>query len=285
VIYQVIKRVLLFLIQGPAAPPPPPAGSPESIQIFRASKKYLLYNLVCVAIVFLILFLLTGALAFAVCLDPKIEVEGKIASLIPAVLVILGGLFAYFLTRLEYDMRYYVVTDRSLRIREGVMEITEVTLTYANVQHLEIQQGPIQQMLGIADVVVRTAGGGGEAPSSSVVAHLLLGGLAGAAVAAQGTSQNKGHRGVMRGIENATEIRDQINALLKRYRDAGLGDPEDRHKATRKSGQWHPLAIQRLKEIRQELRALRQGTTLWPDAFPAKPGSPPTTEFFGKKGD
>src|SRR5438105_14623765 len=108
---------------------------------------------------------------------------------------------------------------------------------------------------------MRTAGGGCPAPT-------------------QGTSQHEGHRGVLRGIENATEIRDQINALLKRYRDAGLGDPEDRHTATKKPGQWHPLAIERLKEIRQALRALRQGTTVPADALSAEPGSPRSTAFF-----
>src|SRR5262249_53997698 len=155
--------------------------------------------------------------------------------------VLLLGLLGYFITRLEYDMRYYLVTDRSLRIRQGVWTLTEVTLTYANVQHLEIRQGPIQQMLGIADLIVKTAGG-------AVIAAPQQPGQFG---------QRTGHRGVFRGIDNAEEIRAQISDLLRRYRDAGLGDPEDRRRAVRSPAQWSPLAMQRLREIRDELRAWR----------------------------
>jgi membrane protein YdbS with pleckstrin-like domain len=246
-IYPLIKSVLLFLLKGPTGPPEAPAGSPASVQIFRASPRYLRYQLVLLALFMMTLILGAGALAIAVQLEQGLTSVSPIWVL-PAILP-LFGLPAWFLIRLEYDLRYYVLTDRSLRIREGVWTINEITLTYANVQHLEIRQGPIQQMLGIADVVVRTAGGGAPATPD-------------------GQGQPTGHRGMLRGIENAQAIRDQITALLRRYRHAGLGDPEERHALAAAPTRLSPLALARLREIRDELRSWR------------RPGPPPTGSYY-----
>jgi membrane protein YdbS with pleckstrin-like domain len=240
VIYASVKGGLLYLLQAPAHPPEPPAGSPGSVEVFRASKQFLFYKLTLLAIFFAVLLLLLSLLTLAVFLDAQAPRAAKIVVTLVTLGVVGLGLFCSFLTRLEYDMRYYLVTDRSLRIRQGVWTITEVTLTYANVQHLEIRQGPIQQMLGIADLIVRTAGGSG-----------------GAAVGQQQMGQTSGHRGALRGIDNAEAICDRINHLLKQYRHAGLGDPEEKRSAPRAARGWNPLVIERLKEIRDEIRAWR----------------------------
>ena len=65
--------------------------------------------------------------------------------------------------KLDYDYHHYVITDRSLRIRAGVWHVHEMTMTFANVQNISIRQGPLQRLLGIADLVVQTAGGGSSA--------------------------------------------------------------------------------------------------------------------------
>lgn len=239
-IYGLFKGLLLALLKAPALPPEPPAGSPGSVQVFRASKNFLMYKLILLGVGTILPILGTGIGAAAMILDPKSPPGAQIVMIAACGFVMLVGLFSYFAIRLEYDMRYYIVTDRSLRIREGIWTIREVTLTYANVQHLELHQGPIQQMLGIADLFVRTAGGAGPIrPEQAALA--------------------KGHEGAFRGIDNASDVRDQINALLKKYRDAGLGDPEDRRRtaAPARPG-FSPLAVERLREIRDELRALRQ---------------------------
>jgi membrane protein YdbS with pleckstrin-like domain len=124
--------------------------------------------------------------------------------------------FSFAVARLDYEMRWYIVTDRSLRIREGIMRIREMTLTFANVQNISIRQGPLQRLLGIADVVVRTAGGGGSSEE-----HGSSSGTAGASM----------HIGKLRAVDNAVEVRDLILERLRRWRDSGLGDPDDRHHA------------------------------------------------------
>jgi membrane protein YdbS with pleckstrin-like domain len=129
---------------------------------------------------------------------------------------ILQAPFSLAKARLEYEMRWYIVTDRSLRIREGILGVREMTLTFANVQNIAVHQGPLQRLLGISDVVVRTAGGGSSEPSSH-------GGH---------SSKASMHEGRLRAVDNAEAVRDLILERLRRFRDSGLGDPDDhRHGA------------------------------------------------------
>jgi len=241
VIYEGVKGLLLAVLQAPSAPPQPPAGSPGTVRIFRASPQYLKYKLALVAVTFGVLTLLPAALALGMLLSRGAPAAAKLLFAGTAGVFLLLGLLAYFSTRLEYDLRYYLISDRALRIREGVWTINEVTLTYANVQHLEIRQGPIQQLLGIADLMVRTAGG------------------AGLPVTPEQAGQLTGHRGALRGIDNAEEIRDLINGHLKHYRHAGLGDPEERRRAAQRTAPLDPAAIALLRDIRDELAAWRTG--------------------------
>src|SRR6187402_2309072 len=54
----------------------------------------------------------------------------------------------YFLQRLNYEMRWYIVTDRSLRIRSGVVWLREMTMTFANIQTIRVNANPIERWLG-----------------------------------------------------------------------------------------------------------------------------------------
>ncbi len=167
-------------------------------------------------------------------------------------LVELGGILLYLLqlpvtyalARLDYELRWYIVTDRSLRIRSGLTKIQETTMSFANVQQVVVNQGPLQRLLGIADVKVQSAGGGGG------------GG---------GEGQHTGagdslHAGVFHGVDNATEIRDLILERLRRFRETGLGDPDETrpqlHAMMPPAGPSAALAAAR--EVLAEARALRR---------------------------
>ena len=63
----------------------------------------------------------------------------------------------YVALHLRYDTTWYVVTDRSLRIRRGIWVIEETTITFENVQNVSITQGPLERAFGIATLVVDTA--------------------------------------------------------------------------------------------------------------------------------
>lgn len=118
----------------------------------------------------------------------------------------------YAIRRLDFEMRWYVVTDRSLRIRTGVWSVQEITMSFANLQQVEVTQGPLQRLLGLADLKVQSAGGGDVAPGRQ-------------------RHEDSLHIGYFHGVDNATEIRDLIQDRLRRFRDSGLGDPEEQRRA------------------------------------------------------
>ncbi|MHC4382833.1 MAG: PH domain-containing protein [Planctomycetota bacterium] len=243
-IYEQVKDGLLTVLRAPRQPPDPPAGSRESVQIFRAAPNFLTYQVVMWGLGFTV-----GIVAELVMLAIGHGRENTQWFELLAIYLVLAGtvvgaVIKYFLIRIDYDMRYYVVTDRSLRIRQGALLIDESTFTFANIQNLKIHQGPVERLLGLSNLIVETAGGAGSGAN-------------------EGRGQNpfkRGHEGRLRGVANAREVRDQILKLLKRYRDAGLGDPEDRHRAALASqpvGGLSPPGLVRLREVRDELRQLR----------------------------
>ena len=227
--FELLKALALRFAKVPPEPHAP-AGSPGSIRIFRAAPNYWKYLLVTwglrqMAGAFAIVVFLSMTAtwqAAAVRDDSNHKLMDRILPSAIHTLELIG--LGFFLvqvpfslaaTRLNYEMRWYIVTDRSLRLREGIFRVREMTLTYANVQNIAIQQGPLQRLLGIADVVVRTAGGG-----SSTDAHGHEGHGAGATM----------HTGILRAVDNAEQVRDLILDRLRRLRDAGLGDPDDHHR-------------------------------------------------------
>ena len=145
----------------------------------------------------------------------------------------------YAMVRLDYELRWYLVTDRSLRIRSGLTTVRESTMSFANVQQVVVTQGPLQRFLGIADVRVQSAGGGGDEE--------------------HGKSGESLHTGVFHGVDNASEIRDLILERLRLFREAGLGDPEDRSATTAAAGPApaNPDALAAAREVLAEARALR----------------------------
>ena len=156
-------------------------------------------------------------------------------------------LVTYAALRLDFDQRWYIVTDRSLRLRSGVWQVQELTMSFANLQQVSISQGPLQRLLGLSDLRVQTAGGGGGDAHEG--------------------KQTSLHLAEFHGVENAAEIRDLILARLRLFRAAGLGDPEDhRHEQTVSPGPPAPAhppvasaeTLDAARALLAEARALRQ---------------------------
>ncbi|MGI8435470.1 MAG: PH domain-containing protein [Chthoniobacterales bacterium] len=223
----------------PGEPEPPP-GDEKSTRLFRAAPRYYYYLLVTWALLTLIVLLVLLPAEILPLLDSvKNSAVHKIPDSLPVFIVgfmLLQRLFALALLRLDYEKRWYLVTDRSLRVREGVLRIREMTITFANIQNISISQGPIQRLLGIADLRVDTAGGGAQ------------------------TSEKKGQENLhsvhFRGVNNAEEVRALINTRLRQLRDTGLGDHDEKIAAppTAPITTW----ISALRERAEEATALRR---------------------------
>lgn len=233
--------------------PEPPPGDEASAQRFRAAPNFYKYLLFLWGIksIGLIAVLLPSTVfpLFAVLLSKHAnQIAFTISAAIPIVilaLVLVARLFSLALVRLDFDKRWYLVTDRSLRIREGIVNVREMTITFANIQNISISQGPLQRAIGIADLRVDTAGG-----------------------ASPGRRQQKGmtqslHTAWFRGVDNANAIRELIQKRLHELKDSGLGDREETVTATVPSNAFVPEDfLVALRSVATEAAALRSAVSI-----------------------
>ncbi len=248
-------RWLLGLLRVPPEPHLP-AGEPGSARVFRAAPNYWRLKLLqwgvqqaftIAGFVFFMAFLQAVPDNVDVNLkgrQRRIPVGGMAAwarglEVFAVALWLVQLPLTFAIIRLDYQLRWYVVTDRAARLREGVLTLTEMTFTLLNVQDIRIHQGPLQRLLGLADVELRTAGG-----SDVSAAH-----------GGHGSAPSRNlHLARFRGVDNAAMIRDLVLERMKRARDAGLGDPDDAAEAEAAG----PSALERAaRELMAESAALR----------------------------
>ncbi len=228
-----IRSIVLRAMRVPKEPDVPD-GSPGSTQVFRAGANFIRFQL-------LIWFashlsILVALLAVAVVLELRmfrfpVWAQRTIHAFEGGGFLLLAALwiFTYFQIRLNYEMRWYLVTDRSLRIRSGIVMVQEITMTFANIQEIRVSATPLQVFLGLADVEVHSAGGGGGGPHGTGSSHI----------------------GRFQGVDNADAIRDIIVDRLRVYRDSGLGEHPEIAAAPRAE------ALEAARAVLEEARALR----------------------------
>lgn len=211
------RALVLRVMRVPHAPEPPPGAPPR---VFRAAENYFYVKLLLWAIGQLALTAVAiGTFVLLLFLLPEDTPRG-VRWLVGVVVAfstlhaLLHLTFGYMVTRLNYELRWYMISDRAIRIREGIGTVREKTIALANIQNISIKQGPLQRLLGIADVEVQSAGGG----SSGGGKH-----------GQQGSLVESMHTGYFRGVSNANEIRDIVREGVRRQKNAGLGDPDDHH--------------------------------------------------------
>jgi len=233
-VYEGLWGVLTRWFRVPAQPPTLPALAGEAIQSFRPAQGFLRYLKFqfWIALIVIDVLLVIGWLVLGV----ASPLAGVLITPLALFLIVAPDVVAYLAIHLRFDTTWYVVSERSLRIRRGIWIIHETTITFENVQNVTISQGPLQRWFGIADVVVETAGGSGGRGDPH----------AGAAA---------GHQGMVEGLDNAPQIRDLILSRLKRSRSAGLGD--DHASPGPAAGlSWSPAHLACLREIRDAVRGI-----------------------------
>jgi len=210
-VYQGVWVALVRLFRVPDEPPTLPSTPHHPARSFRPAPGFLRYLKFIFWLVLLIIDLL---ILFAFVIIASISLTAGAILLVPLLIVaILPDIIAFIAIHLRYDTTWYVLTDRSLRIRRGIWNITETTITFENIQSVTINQGPLQRHFAVADVQIETAGGGGGGGGGGKPGH------AGAS----------SHTGIIEGIDNAAEVRDLIMARVRASRSAGLGDERPDH--------------------------------------------------------
>lgn len=237
-LYTGLWRVLVDWFRVPGDPPTLPVRAGDHLESFRPALSFLRYLklwfwIVCLAID---ITLTIGYLAATIALI--IAGLWWVALLllpIALAIIIVPDIFAFVAVHLRFDTTWYVMTDRSLRIRRGIWTIHETTITFENVQNMKVQQGPVQRAFGISNLIVETAGSGGGGDSSK-----------------QGL--NLANRGIIEGIADADRLRDLILPRLRQSRSAGLGDEDEDER--RSAAAWTPDHLAVLRDIRDELAAM-----------------------------
>lgn len=235
-----LKRLVLRVLRVPPEPKVPEGG--RVIRVFRAAPNYWRMKLIVWGLRQLAALAgLVGSLFFIRELLSRIENPWARFALTAAEAVAWAGFlaqlpFSLAVLRLDFEMRWYILSDRSLRIREGIVSVREKTLTFANIQQISIRQNPLQRLLGISDVQVSTAGGGAGAGKHEGVGESM-------------------HEAYFRGVDNAEEIRGAIKERVRLHRDSGLGNPDEpAAPAALPASAASAAAI----ELRDEIRALRR---------------------------
>ncbi len=236
--YRGLWGVLTRWFRVPDHPPTLPAVSGESITAFQPDIGFLRYLLVPFWIGLLVFdgMVFVGWLAIMI----ASPLWGLILAVPALVLAVLPDVIAYLAVHLRFDTTWYVMSDRSLRIRRGIWVIHETTLTFENVQNVTVRQGPLQRYFGIANLLVETAGGGQPQPGS------------------QGMQTTASHRGLIEGIADAQRIRDLIMMRLKLSRTTGLGDEGE---VRGREPVWTENHLLALREIRDAVRAVPPSVT------------------------
>lgn len=230
-VYTGIWRVLSDWFRVPKSPPTLPTSPGEVPDAFKPAKGYLRYLKLWFWIVLVVidLAILIGWLVLTV----AVWWLGLLLAVPALILAVVPDIVAYVAIHLRYDTTWYVMSERSLRIRRGIWIIHEMTFTFENVQNVKVQQGPLQRLFGISDLIVETAGSGGNDEKGQAALN----------------------QGRVEGVADAWALRDRILAKLQKTRSSGLGDDvnDSEHSDSAAATGWSKEHLQALRAIRNEL--------------------------------
>ena len=224
-LYEGIWGLLTHLFCVPREAPHLPSVEEESVESRKPSPAFVTYLQCQLWIVILVVL----AATLLVSLGLVIAAENAwllIGTILISIAIFCVAAIGYLAIHLRYDTTWYVFSDRSMRLRRGIWIIRESTITFENVQNVKVTQGPLQRYFGIANVVVETAGGGGQSESGAALSM---------------------HAGLIEGVAEASQIRDSIMHQVRKHGTTGLGDEADEpsHLSI-----WSPRHLAVLKEIR-----------------------------------
>lgn len=235
------RETVLDWMRVPPEPAPPPGSPPR---VFRAAPNYFVYKALTLA---LTQMLAIAGVAFAIYgttwLD-RVNMPSWVVTMIwVAEIVAVAGLiarilFGWAVLRLDFELRWYLLSDRAIRIREGIVTVREKTIALANIQNISIKQGPLQRLLGIADIEVRTAGGGSDEEHGK-----------------KKPGVEPLHVAWFRGVDDAAAIRDQLRDAVRVHRNTGLGDPDEH------PHQGEDEVYGAARAVLEEVRRMRFGVT------------------------
>lgn len=226
--YRGVWGILTRWFRVPEHPPTLPTLAREELKTFRPAEGYLRYLMLQFWL--RVLATTTGIVVAWISIAAVRPWIGALLVPVPLLIGTVPHAFAYLALHLQYDTTWYVLSARSLRLRSGIWTIKEATITFENIQNVTVESGPLERWFGIGNVIVETAGGSAGSAEDKKSSNL--------------------HRGEIRGVSNAAEIRQLILSRLSLSKASGLGDEDTQH-----TSGWSPEHLATLREIRDALRS------------------------------
>ncbi len=259
-------QILVRWLRLPEKPPELPGDGHEQVDVFLPAPAYLRY-LRCEALLTALLIAAAAAVSGAIMLLAGEVGGGWVALGAAPVVALVGGLLA-LLARLRFRTMWYALGERSLRARHGLWTIHEVTITYENVQNVDVSQGPLMRLFGIWKLDIQTAGGKRKAGRSSnpmlagllvvlqIAAAFLPGGAVFAGAAGGGAHGKRGAAatGSIYGLRDPLPVRNRIMEKVRQSSSAGLGDewPQEARataSARRAVNREHVQALRSIRDL------------------------------------
>ena len=120
----------------------------------QLAKSYLQVSYIGTAIFFLIL--LTGIGIFTISVNSN---TGQLIAGILSSIWLLWATISFVLVKKGYKIRGYILREKDIIHRQGVIFRSQTTIPFNRVQHCEISQGPIQRLFNLYTLQIFTAGG------------------------------------------------------------------------------------------------------------------------------
>lgn len=220
-------------------PPQPPGGVGEDVRAIRPAPRHLHLKILGWGWKQLgVLIGLVLGLTVFVGHAPPVELPSWMVrlELLGAVAWALQLPFSLAVVVLDHRRRWYLIGERALRVREGVLTVREQTMSFGNVQNLSVRQGPVQRMFGIADLEVRSAGGGGARRSED------------------GRDRRDPHLAYCSGVADADGLRDLVLERVREWRREAGAEERTGEPSRPESGPAERPAVEAARRVLSELR-------------------------------
>lgn len=164
-----------------------------------------------------------------------------------ATLALVTGIIGYIIRAsftfaeawLKLRTHWYMLGEEGLYIREGFLQVHELSIRFANIQQVTLKQNLLQRYFNIADVEVQTAGGSGKANNEGDGVN---------------TDKRIGHLAVFRSVENPEELRNMLRGYVGKQ-----SQPTPEHPEPATVDQTNtPAVLQAAQSLLNEAQALRK---------------------------
>lgn len=76
--------------------------------------------------------------------------------------ILLVGIFVLMMAKVYFDRKKYRLFDKNLTYRKGLLVHKETTVPFSRIQHIEIDEGPLERYFKLATMSIYTAGDSGK---------------------------------------------------------------------------------------------------------------------------